>query len=77
MMDTREQLHIIDVKSQEELEMVDLAHLGLVYASPHFKAIATGGNVSKAMVRIYVFSTYGLLIYCLKFYFTNMRTNAD
>ncbi|KAK7082685.1 Vacuolar protein sorting-associated protein 8 [Halocaridina rubra] len=49
VMDTREQLHIIDVKSQEELEMVDLAHLGLVYASPHFKAIATGSNVSKAM----------------------------
>ncbi|XP_066963121.1 vacuolar protein sorting-associated protein 8 homolog [Macrobrachium rosenbergii] len=49
VMDTREQLHIVDVKSQEELEMVDLAHLGLVYASPHFKAIATGSNVSKAM----------------------------
>ncbi|XP_076030226.1 vacuolar protein sorting 8 [Oratosquilla oratoria] len=49
VMDTREQLHVIDVKTQEELETVDLAHLGLVYASPHFKAIATGGNVSKAM----------------------------
>ncbi|KAK8727977.1 hypothetical protein OTU49_009327 [Cherax quadricarinatus] len=49
VMDTREHLHVIDVKTQEEQEMVDLAHLGLVYASPHFKAIATGGNVSKAM----------------------------
>lgn len=50
VLDTREHLHVIDVKTQEEQEMVDLAHLGLVYASPHFKAIATGGNVSKAMV---------------------------
>ncbi|CAL4079363.1 unnamed protein product [Meganyctiphanes norvegica] len=49
VMDTREHLHVIDVKTQEELETVDLAHLGLVYASPHFKAISTGGNVSKAM----------------------------
>ncbi|KAK4298989.1 hypothetical protein Pmani_028696 [Petrolisthes manimaculis] len=47
--DTRERLHVIDVKTQEELEEVDLAHLEVVYASSHFKAIATGGNVSKAM----------------------------
>lgn len=50
VMDTKEHLHVIDVKTQDELETVDLAHLGLVYASAHFKAIATGSNVSKAMV---------------------------
>ncbi|ROT61672.1 Vacuolar protein sorting-associated protein 8-like protein, partial [Penaeus vannamei] len=49
VMDTKEHLHVIDVKTQDELETVDLAHLGLVYASAHFKAIATGSNVSKAM----------------------------
>ena len=50
VIDTKENLHVIDVKNQEELEIIDLAKLGLVYASSHFKAIATGGNVSKAMV---------------------------
>ena len=55
LMDARERLHVVDVKSQEELERIDLASLGLVYASPQFKAIATGGNVSKAMVSVCFF----------------------
>ncbi|KAB7499478.1 Vacuolar protein sorting-associated protein 8-like protein, partial [Armadillidium nasatum] len=49
IIDINETLHVIDVKSQEELDKVDLGRLGLVYASSHFKAIATGGNVSRAM----------------------------
>ena len=58
VMDTKERLHVIDARSQEELEVVDLAHLGLVYATPHYKAIATGGNVSRAMVRYFFKSFY-------------------
>jgi hypothetical protein len=49
--DTLEQVHLIDVRSQIELEVVDVSNAGLVYGSSHFKGLSTGGNVSKAMVR--------------------------
>ncbi|XP_072180793.1 vacuolar protein sorting-associated protein 8 homolog [Diadema setosum] len=47
--DTTERLHVIDVKSEEELEVIDLGDVELVYGSSHFKSLATGGNVSKAL----------------------------
>lgn len=50
LVDVRERLHVVDVRSQEELETVDLTQVRLVYASSHFKGLATGGNVSKAFV---------------------------
>ncbi len=48
--DTTEKLRLIDVRSEEELEVIDLSDIGLVYSSSHFKSLATGGNVSKALV---------------------------
>lgn len=48
-LDILEHLHVIDVKSEEELEVLDLADVQLVYGTTHFKGLATGGNVSKAM----------------------------
>ncbi|KAG8190625.1 hypothetical protein JTE90_017889 [Oedothorax gibbosus] len=48
-LDVLEHLHVIDVKTNEELEVLDLADVQLVYGTTHFKGIATGGNVSKAM----------------------------
>ncbi|CAG7727060.1 unnamed protein product [Allacma fusca] len=48
IVDVRERLRVVDVRSQEELESVDLLQCRLVYASSHFKGLATGGNVSKA-----------------------------
>lgn len=47
--DTSEHLHVIDVRSQEELEMIDIEEIGLVYNNAHFKGLATGGFVSPAM----------------------------
>ncbi|XP_030829831.1 vacuolar protein sorting-associated protein 8 homolog [Strongylocentrotus purpuratus] len=47
--DTTEKLHVIDVKTEEELEVIDLGDVELVYGSSHFKSLATGGNVSKAL----------------------------
>ncbi|GLH03603.1 Vacuolar protein sorting-associated protein 8 homolog [Gryllus bimaculatus] len=47
--DTLEQLHLLDVRTQEELEVLDLSGVGLVYGTSHFKGLCTGGNVSKAM----------------------------
>ena len=48
--DTTEKLRLIDVRTEEELEIIDLVDIGLVYGSSHFKSLATGGNVSKALV---------------------------
>ncbi|OXA63103.1 Vacuolar protein sorting-associated protein 8 [Folsomia candida] len=48
LLDTRETLHVLDVRSQEELEIIDLSQVHLVYANSHFKGLATGGNVSRA-----------------------------
>jgi hypothetical protein len=51
LMDVKEKLHVMDVRSQEELESIDLTAVKLVYANSHFKGLATGGNVSRAFVR--------------------------
>ncbi|XP_076368429.1 vacuolar protein sorting 8 isoform X2 [Tachypleus tridentatus] len=48
-MDTSEQLHLIDIRSAEELEVLDIGDVQLVYGTSHYKGLATGGNVSKAM----------------------------
>lgn len=49
-MDSGEKLHVLDRPSQEELEALDLAEVQLIYNSSHFKSLATGGNVSQALV---------------------------
>lgn len=61
LLDTRETLHVLDVRSQEELEIVDLSQVHLVYANSHFKGLATGGNVSRAFVSCFYFFSIGLL----------------
>ncbi|EDO31039.1 predicted protein, partial [Nematostella vectensis] len=48
--DSLERLHVLDVRSMEELEIVDLSSVQLVYSSSYFKSLSTGGNVSKALV---------------------------
>ncbi|XP_077997967.1 vacuolar protein sorting-associated protein 8 homolog isoform X1 [Glandiceps talaboti] len=47
--DTTERLHVIDVRTEEELEVIDLVDVELVYGTSYFKSLATGGNVSKAL----------------------------
>lgn len=49
ILDTQERLHLIDVRTQEDLETIDMNPAGISYASSHFKGLSTGGNVSKAM----------------------------
>ncbi|XP_045462002.1 vacuolar protein sorting-associated protein 8 homolog [Harmonia axyridis] len=48
LIDTSENLHLLDVRSQKELEVLELASAELVYNSAHFKALALGGGVSEA-----------------------------
>lgn len=52
LLDSVEKLHVIDRQTQEELETVEISEVQLVYNSSHFKSLATGGNVSQALVRI-------------------------
>lgn len=49
-LDIKEQLHLLDVVTKQELEKLDLSSVGLIYNSSHFKGLSTGRNVSKAMV---------------------------
>ena len=49
LIDVRERAHVIDVRSEEELEVVDLSDVKLVYGSSFYKSLATGGNVSAAL----------------------------
>ena len=51
LLDIRERAHVVDVDSQTNLETKPLDHINLVYNSATFKSIATGGNVSQALVR--------------------------
>jgi len=47
--DTAERAHLIDVRSEENVEVVDLGDVHLVYSSSFNKSLATGGNVSPAL----------------------------
>lgn len=49
VLDVHEKLHLIDVRTQETLETLDVSNVGLSYGSSYFKGLSTGGNVSKAM----------------------------
>lgn len=51
LVDSHEKLQVVDRPSQEVLETLDLDQVELVYNSRHFKSLATGGNVSQALVR--------------------------
>lgn len=53
LVDSHEKLHVVDRPSQEVLETLDLEQVQLVYNSRHFKSLATGGNVSQALVRVW------------------------
>lgn len=50
VLDTQERLHLIDVRTQNNLETLDMSRVGISYASSHFKGLSTGGNVSKVII---------------------------
>lgn len=47
VLDAQEKLHLLDVRTQDNLETLDMSRVGISYASSHFKGLSTGGNVSK------------------------------
>jgi len=49
LIDVTERAHVLDVRSEEEVEIVDLSDVKLVYGSSFYKSLATGGNVSPAL----------------------------
>ncbi|XP_037126745.1 vacuolar protein sorting-associated protein 8 homolog isoform X2 [Syngnathus acus] len=52
LVDSHEKLQVVDRPSQEILEILDLEQVQLVYNSRHFKSLATGGNVSRALALV-------------------------
>lgn len=70
LMDSTEKLRVVDRPSQEELETVDMAELQLVYNSSHFKSLATGGNVSQALVKIWILicQSFLHLVWCMLYF---------
>ena len=50
--DVTERAHVIDVRTEETLEIVDVTMAQLVYSTSFYKSLATGGNVSEALVRL-------------------------
>lgn len=58
LFDKHECAHVLDVDSQEGMETKTLDHVNLVYSSAVFKSIATGGNVSKALVSRKLFGIF-------------------
>lgn len=52
LLDTSENLRLVEVRTQRELEVLELASAGLVYSSAHFKALAVGGGVSEAFALV-------------------------
>lgn len=48
LVDSTETVRLMDVRTQKEIETLDISDVGLVYGSAHFKALATGGQVSAA-----------------------------
>lgn len=61
-LDTKEMLHLNDVRTNKELECIDIGSVGLVYSSAQFKAFATGGNVSPALALAGTYACYNTVI---------------
>lgn len=61
-LDSSEILHLNDVRSNRELECIDLASAGLVYGSAQFKGFATGGNVSPALALAGTYACYNSVV---------------
>ncbi|CAF0800337.1 unnamed protein product, partial [Adineta ricciae] len=48
LFDMSERAHVIDQRSEDQLECLPLSHCELIYNTIFFKSLATGGNVSTA-----------------------------
>lgn len=55
-------LHLLDVRTNHELETIDISNFGVVYSSAQFKGIATGGNVSPALALAGTFACYSTVV---------------
>jgi WD40 repeat protein len=62
LFDMSERAHVIDQRSEEQLECVSLSHCQLIYNTIFFKSLATGGNVSSALAEAGQNACYQTLI---------------
>lgn len=61
-LDASETLHLLDVKSCKEIDVLDVSEIGLAYESALYKGLATGGNVSKAFSLIGSHACYNSIV---------------
>jgi len=59
LLDHNEHFHLLDVRSKETLETLDLSQVELVYQTQFFKGLANGGNVSAAFSLAGEVAVYG------------------
>ena len=59
LLSSTEQFHLLDVRSREQVETIDLTKAELVYQTQFFKGTATGGNVSAALSLAGEMAVYG------------------
>ena len=50
LLDSQRSVHVVDVKAKETVDLVDISSVDLVKSAPFFQGLATGGNVSQALV---------------------------
>ena len=59
LLSTSEQFHLMDVRTGDQLESLDITCARLVYQTQFFKSLATGGNVSPALSLAGEMAVYG------------------
>ena len=59
LLSTTEQFHLMDVRTGDQLESLDITNARMVYQTQFFKSLATGGNVSPALSLAGEMAVYG------------------
>lgn len=64
LLDSEQQVHVVDIKTQESIDVVDVSGVNLVKSTPFFRGLATGGNVSEALALVGTDACYNSMASC-------------
>uniref|UniRef100_A0A1X7VJT1 Uncharacterized protein n=1 Tax=Amphimedon queenslandica TaxID=400682 RepID=A0A1X7VJT1_AMPQE len=62
IMDTTERIHLLNVRDNVEIEVLDLKDVELVYGTSFYKSLETGGNVSPALAVASEYACYNSIV---------------